>query len=221
MISPACAKHAAKSGAVEGERKGMAHTETKLLNTDELKSGWKCDYSAGASGSIEMMFPFSIRGDMTPLCSLKAEDGTEVSHALIVEMIVAEEFAPIKKPSQITPTGAARVLRMHFNTTVTERSGLGISWDEEMPPMYDDVPDSPPHYPMSRPGSLISRSMGGMAASFGGRGGRETDNGEGTSTMESSPTLTTVEDYAGSPIMTPSGAAPSYESLDRIEDLRI
>jgi hypothetical protein len=24
--------------------------------------------------------------------------------------------------------------------------GLGISWDQEMPPVYDDVPPSPPGY---------------------------------------------------------------------------
>ena len=46
----------------------------------------------------------------------------------------------------MTPTGAARVLRMQFNLNVTERCGLGISWDEEMPPVYEDVPASPPGY---------------------------------------------------------------------------
>lgn len=45
------------------------------------------------------------------------------------------------------PTGAARVLRMQFRINVTERSGLGISWDEEVPPMYHDVKLlSPPSY---------------------------------------------------------------------------
>jgi hypothetical protein len=24
--------------------------------------------------------------------------------------------------------------------------GMGIAWDDEMPPMYEDVPASPPHY---------------------------------------------------------------------------
>jgi hypothetical protein len=42
--------------------------------------------------------------------------------------------------------GAARVLRMHFNVTMTERAGLGISWDEEQPPLYENVPASPPAY---------------------------------------------------------------------------
>lgn len=45
------------------------------------------------------------------------------------------------------PTGAARVLRMQFRLNVTERSGLGISWDEEVPPIYQDVKHSaPPTY---------------------------------------------------------------------------
>ena len=32
---------------------------------------------------------------------------------------------------------------------LTERSGMGISWDEEMPPMYEDVPASPPGYALA------------------------------------------------------------------------
>jgi hypothetical protein len=145
VISPACAKHAAKAGAAPDEKKGIQHQEVRTIGTEELKSGWKGDYT-GPDGSIEMEFPYSIRADAHPVCDVKAEDGTEVSHVLIVEMIVAEEFAPIKRPTQVTPTGAARVLRMHFNTVVTERGGMGISWDEEQPPLYENVPASPPSY---------------------------------------------------------------------------
>ncbi|CDF90581.1 related to Protein LDB19 [Zygosaccharomyces bailii ISA1307] len=48
------------------------------------------------------------------------------------------------------PTGAARVLRMQFRINLTERSGLGISWDEEVPPIYQDVKMlSPPSYASS------------------------------------------------------------------------
>jgi hypothetical protein len=144
-ISPACAKHAAKMGNIDDAKKGMAHQDTRTIGTDEMKSGWKADYSS-PDGMIELEFPFGIRSDSKPICDMKSEDGSEVSHVLIVEMIVAEEFAPIKKPTQVTPTGAARVLRMHFNITVTERSGLGISWDEEQPPLYENVPASPPAY---------------------------------------------------------------------------
>jgi hypothetical protein len=145
QISPACPKHAAKAGAVDGAKKGTAHQETRTIGTDEIKTGWKANYSS-ADGSIELEFPFSIKSDSNPICDMKAEDGTEVTHNLVIEMIVAEEFAPISKVTQVTPTGAARVLRMHFNIIVTERTGMGISWDEEQPPLYENVPASPPAY---------------------------------------------------------------------------
>jgi len=35
---------------------------------------------------------------------------------------------------------------MLFQLHLTERSDQGISWDEEMPPVYGDVPASPPGY---------------------------------------------------------------------------
>jgi arrestin-related trafficking adapter 1 len=145
VISPACQKHALKAGAGPDEKKGIAHQDVRILNAGELKSGWKADYSA-ADGSIEMEFSYSLRNDVPAICDIKAHDGTEVTHSLVVELIVAEEIAPIRRPTQCTPTGAARVLRMHFTTVLTERSGLGISWDEEQPPLYENVPASPPRY---------------------------------------------------------------------------
>lgn len=35
---------------------------------------------------------------------------------------------------------------MQFLLVVTDRSGLGISWDEEIPPVYENIPDPPPSY---------------------------------------------------------------------------
>lgn len=35
---------------------------------------------------------------------------------------------------------------MQFRLAVSDRGGLGISWDEETPPMYENVPEAPPHY---------------------------------------------------------------------------
>lgn len=35
---------------------------------------------------------------------------------------------------------------MQFRLVVSDRSGLGISWDEEAPPMYENVPAAPPTY---------------------------------------------------------------------------
>jgi hypothetical protein len=77
---------------------------------------------------------------------MESPSGLKIIHNLILELVIAEEWAPNKKPSQATPTGAARVLRTQFALNVTERAGMGIAWDDEQPPMYDDVPASPPHY---------------------------------------------------------------------------
>ncbi|KAI0462765.1 hypothetical protein LJB42_003566 [Komagataella kurtzmanii] len=48
-------------------------------------------------------------------------------------------------------TGVARVLRMQFKVLLTERSGLGVSWDDEVPPTYENVSAlSPPTYDQAR-----------------------------------------------------------------------
>ncbi|GMM32677.1 Ldb19 protein [Saccharomycopsis crataegensis] len=45
------------------------------------------------------------------------------------------------------PSGLTRLFRMKFKLLVTERSGFGISWDEEVPPQYNQVSSfSPPTY---------------------------------------------------------------------------
>lgn len=138
MISPACDKHAAKVG---GQGRGIAHDEVRTVGRGEMKSGWKTDLS---EGTIEM--EFAIR-PQRPSCDVDSPNGLVVTHALVIELIIAEEWAQSKTPDKAIPTGAARVLRMQFAVMVTERSGMGISWDEEQPPMYEDVPPSPPWYP--------------------------------------------------------------------------
>ncbi|KAF7720247.1 Arrestin domain-containing protein [Penicillium ucsense] len=142
IVSTACQKHAHKIG---GENKGVLHQETRIIGHNEEKSGWKTDFDT-AGGEIAMQFDASINPTTNPVCDMDAPNGLEVKHNLVIELIVAEEFCPNRNTRLITPTGAARVLRMQFNLHVTERSGLGISWDEEMPPVYEAVPASPPGY---------------------------------------------------------------------------
>ena len=140
MISPACKKH---SGKVGGEGKGIQHENTREIGMDELKQGWKTDFD---KGEIEGEFMAAINPGTKPQCSMESQNGLKITHNLILEMVIAEEWAPNKRPQQITPTGAARVLRTQFTLNLTERAGMGLSWDDEMPPMYEDVPASPPHY---------------------------------------------------------------------------
>jgi arrestin-related trafficking adapter 1 len=143
VTSTPCAKHASKVP----DGKALMHTETRTLGADELKGGWKTDFdTAGGEISIEFDASVATKPSHKPVCDVNSPSGTEVTHNLVLELIVAEEFVSHKQPNMITPTGAARVLRMQFALNVTERAGMGIAWDEEMPPMYDDVPESPPGY---------------------------------------------------------------------------
>jgi hypothetical protein len=140
FIAPACAKHANKIG---GEGKGIQHEDVRMVGQEEVKHGWKHDFD---QGNIDCEFRAAVNMAFKPLCDMESPNGMSVRHNLVVEMVVAEEWAPLKKLSQATPTGAARVLRTQFHLILTERAGLGISWDEEQPPMYEDVPASPPTY---------------------------------------------------------------------------
>ncbi|EJS41625.1 YOR322C [Saccharomyces arboricola H-6] len=77
------------------------------------------------------------------------------------------------------PTGAARVLRMQFRLTVTERSGLGISWDEEVPPIYQDVKLlSPPSYELSTNNKTKNKLYSTMSTLIGSANGFMDSSGD-------------------------------------------
>jgi hypothetical protein len=159
IISSACAKHAYKTG---GEGKGMLHQETRIIGHSEEKSGWKTDFDT-AGGEITAEFDASIRPNSNAVCDLAALRGgaLEIKHNLVLELIVAEEFCPNRSKKPAVPTGAARVLRMLFHLNMTERSDQGISWDEEMPPVYGEVPASPPGYDLGDgDGSMMEEYRG-------------------------------------------------------------
>ena len=145
MISPACTRHSGKLG---GDHRGQKHEETRVIGSSRLEEGWKTDLS---EGTIECEFSYRPNGAPRPLCDVESPTGLAITHALVIELVIDEWFAPNKSPLRASPTGAARVLRMSFVVMITERSGMGISWDEEQPPMYEDVPPSPPMYALDAP----------------------------------------------------------------------
>jgi arrestin-related trafficking adapter 1 len=165
VTSTPCSKHASKVP----EGKAVQHTDTRVIGSDEIKSGWKTDFDT-IGGEINIEFDASVATKPThkPVCDMESASGISVTHNLVLELIVAEEFCANKNPSVITPTGAARVLRMQFGLNVTERAGMGISWDEEMPPVYEDVPDSPPGYGLPRRRSHDSAEAGAEILDYEG-----------------------------------------------------
>ncbi|KAI1164111.1 hypothetical protein F5B18DRAFT_287621 [Nemania serpens] len=156
-VAPACRKHAPKAVAAAGEsgneaKKGAQRSDTRVIAHADLHSGWKGDYYS-AQGSVEAEIAYQIGSSSRPAsCDLRghngagAGDSVAVSHRLVVEMVVAQEYVGLAHARNITPTGVARILRMNFGVIVTDRGGLGVSWDNEAPPIYQDVPPSPPSY---------------------------------------------------------------------------
>ncbi|KAJ5543749.1 hypothetical protein N7513_007257 [Penicillium frequentans] len=63
----------------------------------------------------------------------------DVKHDFVVEFVVADNSCPRRKTDLSHPQG----FRLH----VTEHSGLSVSWDNEMPPIYE-------MYPPERRGAL-------------------------------------------------------------------
>lgn len=158
-VAPACERHTAKeNGPQQGTtvKKSVHRTETRVIGEKSLFGGWKSNYAGPDDSTIEMELEYSLGRHFRYSCDNKTVDTTsgvggsssssEVTHQLMVEMVVSQEWAPVGKPSQVTQTGIGRILRMHFATVLTERAGIGISWDNEAPPIYQDVPPSPPAY---------------------------------------------------------------------------
>lgn len=168
-VAPACDKHRPASTPADGDqqppaRRGMARTETRVIGEKTLFSGWKSSYGGPTDSHVELELEYALSRHARYSCDLSARDGTEVSHQLMLEMVVSQECAPAGRPGLVTQTGVGRILRMHFGTVLTERGGIGISWDNEAPPIYQDVPPSPPAYHCEDLGG----SGGGAGA--GGRG---------------------------------------------------
>ncbi|CAM1510202.1 Fc.00g005370.m01.CDS01 [Cosmosporella sp. VM-42] len=150
--APACERHMPSTTA-EPEKKTLLRNEVRVLAEKHLHEGWKSDFS-GSDGTVDMEFDYTVNNQYRPhnrdskyACDVKVKDGIEVVHSLQIELVVSKEYAPEGKPQMATQTGTGRILRMHYAIVLTDHPGMGVSWDNEAPPVYQDVPPSPPGYP--------------------------------------------------------------------------
>jgi hypothetical protein len=152
-IAPVCEKHAPAGTAEMAAKKGVARQETRILGEKQLHDGWKSNYST-LDGTVDFEFDYLINlrkahgREIKYACDTRARDGTQVTHSLLVELVVSKEYSPEGKPHLSAPTGTGRILRMHYGVVMTDFPGMGVSWDNEAPPVYQDVPPSPPGYPV-------------------------------------------------------------------------
>ena len=142
VVSPPCTKHATQ--ATESFMQGVSHTNTRCIGQGEFRRGWKSDF---VEGIIEGELTAAVNANLKPCCDVEVAAGMSITHRLYMEAIISQErIADAHDATGITFTGTNRVLRCNFGVYLTQRSGLGISWDEESPPLYEDVPASPPTY---------------------------------------------------------------------------
>lgn len=156
-VAPACSKHAApEAAAADDDSRRAVRSETRVLGEKQLHEGWKSDFGDN-DGTVHLELDFCVTQHkphshhLKYACDTKTRDGTEVTHSLLIELIVSRELAPDGKLDQTLLTGTGRILRMRFSVVLTEFAGLGVSWDNEAPPVYQDVPPSPPAYPSEEP----------------------------------------------------------------------
>ena len=180
-VAKACDRHTDPRPPQEGEeeRNQVERTETRILGEQNLPPTWKAEYSATA-GQVSLEFDFGLQesrqhhplhhhhlAGVTPryacdiASSSAAPAGTEVhvTHSLLVELVVSRARASTSSPDVATETGTGRILRMRFRVYLSE-TGTGIAWDDEAPPLYADVPPSPPRYEGETDGDLVISDRG-------------------------------------------------------------
>ncbi|KOS21035.1 Uncharacterized protein ESCO_004368 [Escovopsis weberi] len=166
-MAPPCKNHEHELDTIaelEAECKGHARSETRVIGEKSLFEGWKSSYT-GSDGTVDFEFDFFVNKDAKDAkavhhkgpqpkapsadlyaCDNQTDQGTSVTHSLCLELVISKEYAQEGKTHQSHQTGTGRILRMHFAVVLTNNAGMGVSWDNEAPPVYEDVPPSPPSY---------------------------------------------------------------------------
>ena len=163
-VVKACPRHHIPSlGSENADAKNKAvRTETRVLGDGTIPQEWKAEYSAEA-GHVDLEFDFGLHPprqhhhhhhhaapprfacDVNMNAAGPTGSEVTVSHSLMLELVVARARAAIAKPDVATETGTGRILRMRFRVFLSDE-GTGVAWDDEAPPLYTEVPPSPPGY---------------------------------------------------------------------------
>lgn len=143
IVSPACRKHNSKLGG--GAQKGIIHRDVTLIGYETVKEGWKNDFTV-PGGQADFEFRVSIRPGCQYVCDVESAAGLQVRHTFTLEFVVAEHHIMDEDPKNAIPTGNMYILKATSKQILTDRSELGMSWDEEQPPVYQDNSHSPPDY---------------------------------------------------------------------------
>ncbi|KAF7557824.1 hypothetical protein G7Z17_g379 [Cylindrodendrum hubeiense] len=145
-VASPCERH---GGAVSADgNNDLVRRKTRLLGDGGLYSEWK---ENEADGTAEMEFGFKIRQnahgpDIAYSHDTNSPDGTEVTHALVVELVLVKEHFPAGKPHLAIRTGVGRILRFNYKVTLADGPNTASGWVVENLPCYQDEWSSPPDY---------------------------------------------------------------------------
>lgn len=127
----------------------LQYANGQPINKSKSKSNMKSSSAeSDADQRLAELSPMWANRNNQKARPISEEDHSSLKHSISNDGSNSKNANGQIMPKIVSvPTGAARVLRMQFRLNVTERSGLGISWDEEVPPIYQDVKHSaPPTY---------------------------------------------------------------------------
>ncbi|KAI8712586.1 LDB19 domain-containing protein [Fusarium sp. LHS14.1] len=145
-IALACGRHANEIGGSEGDK---AHKRSKVtvLGEDGIYNGWNTD---DMLGTLDMEFAFSLKRTKGRAINYAHDTGhgdeVEVTHALVVELMLVKEYFPKGRPDLSIRTGVARILRSEHRVVLSDFARVSNVPVDECLPFYQELLPSPPIY---------------------------------------------------------------------------
>lgn len=145
-IAIPCQRH--RCLVTENGREDFLRRKTRTLGKRGIYDAWE---ENAAEGTAEVQFGFSIcRSSNGPepaySCDTKSLDGTQVTHALVIELVFVKEHFPQGQLNLAIRTGLGRILTLTYPVALADDQSIAPGWIVESLPSYQDEWVSPPGY---------------------------------------------------------------------------
>ncbi|EEY22240.1 conserved hypothetical protein [Verticillium alfalfae VaMs.102] len=145
-IAIPCERH--RCSVPESGSEDLVRRISRTLGENGVYDAWK---ECNAEGSAEVVFGFGIcqrsnAPDHTYNHDTKSLDGTEVTHALVIELVLVKEHFPRGQLHLAIRTGVGKILRLTYRVFMADDQSIAPGWIVERLPSYQDESPSPPGY---------------------------------------------------------------------------
>ncbi|KAM0425834.1 hypothetical protein ACHAPT_008772 [Fusarium lateritium] len=145
-LALACDRHANEIQGSEDD-KVQKRSKVSILGEDGIYSGWNSDDTLG---TLDMEFSVSMKKAKGRLINYTHDTGhgseAEVTHALVVELVLVKEYFPKGRPDLAIRTGVARILRSQHRVVLSDYARVSNLPADECLPFYQELFPSPPIY---------------------------------------------------------------------------